>query len=172
VPGLWAAGEAACTGVHGANRLASNSLLEGMVFGARVVDAMVAGRDGPAPTGAMRAVLAGGAGDAVPGRMLARPAPTTPLDDGGDPAKLRDELQHAMTAGAGVLRSAASLAEAEQTLQRIGGHVPLSGELHNLVTVGRALVAAALAREESRGNHTRTDHPEAREALRCRLVLR
>ncbi|MDQ3147196.1 MAG: FAD-binding protein, partial [Actinomycetota bacterium] len=57
LPGLWACGEAACTGVHGANRLASNSLLEGMVFGPRVVEAIAAGADGPEPTGAMRAVL-------------------------------------------------------------------------------------------------------------------
>jgi len=57
MPGLWAAGEAACTGVHGANRLASNSLLEGMVFGARLAEAIEAGRDGPEATGAMRAVL-------------------------------------------------------------------------------------------------------------------
>ena len=49
LPGLWAAGEAACTGVHGANRLGSNSLLEGMVFAARVVEAIAAGRDGPIP---------------------------------------------------------------------------------------------------------------------------
>ena len=47
LPGLWAAGEAACTGVHGANRLASNSLLEGMVFGARLAEAIDGGRDGP-----------------------------------------------------------------------------------------------------------------------------
>ncbi len=57
IPGLWAAGEAACSGVHGANRLASNSLLEGMVFGARVVEAIEAGRTAARPTGAMRAVL-------------------------------------------------------------------------------------------------------------------
>ncbi|MCL4422068.1 MAG: L-aspartate oxidase [Actinobacteria bacterium] len=57
LPGLWAAGEVACTGVHGANRLASNSLLEGMVFGARVSEAIRAGKDGPSSSGAMRALL-------------------------------------------------------------------------------------------------------------------
>ena len=59
LPGLWVAGEAACNGVHGANRLASNSLLDGMVFGPRVVEAVGAGLDGPRPTGAMRCVLDG-----------------------------------------------------------------------------------------------------------------
>ncbi|HEY2427742.1 MAG TPA: FAD-binding protein [Acidimicrobiales bacterium] len=177
LPGLWAAGEVACTGVHGANRLASNSLLEGMVYGARVVDAIAAGGDGPTPTGAMRALLEGGEGG-VAGRLL--PVPPAPSGAGpappgaeGDAEKLRAELQRAMTAGAGVLRSAASLAEAGATLERIGGHVPHGArDVANLVRVGRALVAAALAREESRGNHTRTDHPATSEAFHCRLVLR
>ena len=57
MPGLWAVGEVACTGVHGANRLASNSLLEGMVFGARLAEAIASGRDGPEDTGVMRALL-------------------------------------------------------------------------------------------------------------------
>ena len=74
LPGLWVAGEAACNGVHGANRLASNSLLDGMVYGPRVVEAVERGKDGPDPTGAMRAVLTGESpGDAIPGVPLAVP---------------------------------------------------------------------------------------------------
>ena len=73
LPGLWAAGEVACTGVHGANRLASNSLLEGMVFGARVVEGIAVGRAGPEPTGVLRAVLG-------------RPAPRRHGHDGCRPA--------------------------------------------------------------------------------------
>ncbi len=61
LPGLWAAGEVACTGVQGANRLASNSLLEGMVFGARAVEAVLSGKEAPAATGALRPVLQPGA---------------------------------------------------------------------------------------------------------------
>ena len=77
LPGLWAAGEAACTGVHGANRLASNSLLEGMVFGARLAEAIAGGGDGPEPTGVMRARPATRAGPARPGgRRWPAPTPT------------------------------------------------------------------------------------------------
>ena len=67
LPGLWGAGEVTCTGVHGANRLASNSLLEGMVFGPRVVEAIERGQDGPEGTGAMRCVLGTDAPGVIPG---------------------------------------------------------------------------------------------------------
>ena len=180
LPGLWACGEAACTGVHGANRLASNSLLEGMVFAPRVVEAVVAGRDGPQATGAMRAHLGdpdqrpevvGGtiAGLSVPFASGAGPT--------ADPAKLREGLQRAMTRGVGVLRSATSLAATEPELASLAsglgppGTDPKVEEVRNLLTVGQALLAAAKARQETRGNHTRTDFPDRDPAQRHRLVF-
>ena len=182
LPGLWACGEAACTGVHGANRLASNSLLEGMVFAPRVVEAVVSGRDGPRATGAMRSHLGGpdGRADLVGGRALAVPAAAVGAagaEAPTDPVKLRDRLQQAMTRGAGVLRSAASLASTGDELASLAAAAgptspdPLLEEVRNLLTVGRALQAAALAREETRGSHTRTDFPERDPAQRHRLVF-
>jgi L-aspartate oxidase len=170
LPGLWACGEAACTGVHGANRLASNSLLEGMVFGPRVVEALEAGRDGPEPTGAMRAVLGG-----APARPVAVPAaagaPSTRAP--GDPLKARLELQRTMTDHAGVVRDDASLDAAERALvDGPPGDSPAAHEVRNLVTVARAVVASARARRESRGSHWRADHPEPDDACRLRLVHR
>jgi L-aspartate oxidase len=122
LPGLWAAGEAACSGVHGANRLASNSLLEGMVFGPRAVEAIEQGIVGPEASGAMRSVLGADADrpDAVPagvigGRFLRLDPPLDPVPATGtdgpavDPDVVRDRLQRAMTRTAGVLRSAQSL---------------------------------------------------------------
>ncbi|MDP9389427.1 MAG: FAD-binding protein [Actinomycetota bacterium] len=172
LPGLWACGEVACTGVHGANRLASNSLLEGMVFGPRVVEAILAGVEGPSATGAMRAVLGGPAlaGSAPAGRVLSL-APTRPYGPPGrlDPRKAREVLQAAMTAGAGVLRSERSLDDTAAVLEGIEvGHDP---ELDNLVAVGRALVGAATAREETRGAHSRTDFPDTRPELAVRLIV-
>src|SRR5205807_9826801 len=91
LPGLWAAGEAACSGVHGANRLGSNSLLEGMVFAARVVEAIGAGKSACEPTGVMRAV----AGEVV--------TPAPPRTVASDVFKLRETMQEAMTTHAGVV---------------------------------------------------------------------
>ena len=161
LPGLWVAGEASCNGVMGANRLASNSLLDGMVFGPRVVEAIDRGVDGPRPTGAMRSVLGGGG---IGGRSL----PLPPLD--GRTAT-REELQRTMTVHAGVLRSADSLAEAARACAGdVDGEDLASWELRNLATVGRVLCAAAVAREESRGAHTRTDFDATQDDLRIRFV--
>jgi L-aspartate oxidase len=143
LPGLWACGEAACSGVHGANRLASNSLLEGMVFSARAVDALLAGKTRPEQTGALRGFAE------TAGREVA----PTDLDPG---MPVRDDLQRIMTRDAGVLRDATSLTRASDAVRSMR---PTSAGEANLLAVSRALVSAALARCESRGTHTRIDFP-------------
>ena len=124
VPGLYATGEVACSGVHGANRLASNSLLEGLVFSRRIADVL------PTELGAR-----------------SRPAPD-PRPPGLVSGSARRELQEAMTSWVGVLRSAAGLAEAEILLEKLAGNTTElvdqeSWETTNLLTVSAALAAAA-----------------------------
>jgi L-aspartate oxidase len=157
LPGLWACGEAACSGVHGANRLASNSLLEGLVFAARAVEAIVAGKDYAENTGVMR-----GIDRSVSARDVA--VQQVALADG---APVRATLQQLMTRDAGVLRSGDSLTRAVAELATLRA---TSVEDANLLTVARVLVTAALAREESRGTHTRLDFPEASPAFLGRFV--
>jgi L-aspartate oxidase len=187
LPGLWAAGEAACSGVHGANRLASNSLLEGMVFGPRAVEAIEIGVSGPEISGAMRSVfldddraepaITGGAasGDGIGGRVLTLPDAQAGRPDHRSDAAARQALQRTMTLNAGVVRSAASLGRASGDVQEV--HDGLSGsgaatcEVRNLAVVARALGVAATAREESRGAHSRTDFPRVDPEQRRRLVL-
>jgi L-aspartate oxidase len=183
LPGLWAAGEVACTGVHGANRLASNSLLEGMVFGARLAESILAGDDGPSPNGVLGTYFDHDR-QAVAGAVA---APwTAPLPDRAaadiaalpfDVMKTRELLQRHMTEGAGVVRSAESLAATGAAVEAIGdalGHATPAdrphGELANLVTVAHSLLSAATVRAESRGAHARSDHPKAVEAGRRRIV--
>ncbi|HEX2192754.1 MAG TPA: FAD-binding protein, partial [Acidimicrobiales bacterium] len=169
LPGLWAAGEVACTGVHGANRLASNSLLEGMVFAARVVEAIARGKERPEPTGALRAAEA---------QPLPLPPPPGPVAEAEAPpvAKRREALQQAMSTHAGVVRDAGSLdraaAAAGEVLSRLPTADRESCELRNLAEVGRALALAASVREETRGCHTRTDFPDTSPSLARRLVVR
>jgi L-aspartate oxidase len=167
LPGLWACGEVACTGVHGANRLASNSLLEGMVFAPRVVEAIDAGRDGALPTGPMAAVL-GRPGAGIPA-IAVEPVPARAAPATGDGKDVRSTLQVAMTRGAGVVRTAPSLRSTVDALVDVDGG-DAAAEVVNLATVGRALVASALRRAESRGNHWRADHPEPDPGLVVRLV--
>jgi L-aspartate oxidase len=175
--GLWAAGEVACTGVHGANRLASNSLLEGMVFGPRVIEAIEAGVTEAGATGAMRAVLlrSDTAGSFISGRTMRLDrdlgAPTT-----GTPAELRDRLQRSMTANAGVLRDAGSLTVADTTARSVESALAEPGdaaaiEARNLASVAAAIAQTAGARTESRGCHTRRDFPDTDPEFRLRLVV-
>ena len=107
---------------------------------------------------------------AAPAAVAAAEVPST--------AELRDRLQRAMTAGAGVLRDAASLAHTQEAVARIeslalaaDGGTAADWEFRNLATVARCLLAAAITREESRGAHTRQDFPELDEELRLRLVV-
>ncbi|AWW38325.1 L-aspartate oxidase [Streptomyces cadmiisoli] len=171
VPGLYACGEVACTGVHGANRLASNSLLEGLVYAERIAhDIAVSLRhDGPH------------ARVPVPEPQPEKPAhPLLAPED-------RFAIQRIMTGGAGVLRSAESLARAAERLQRLhseardaldeNGKTAEPGvdtwETTNLLCVARVLVAAALQREETRGCHWREDHADRDDAGWARhLVVR
>ena len=155
LPRLWACGEAACSGVHGANRLASNSLLEGLVFAARAVDALLRGKATPDQSGALRG---------IPG-ALGR-APEAPVAQVGIP--VRDDLQRVMTRDAGVLRDAASLGDAADAL---AGMTPTSVGEANLLAVSRSLGRAATARRESRGTHTRIDFPDTSARFLGRFVF-
>jgi succinate dehydrogenase/fumarate reductase flavoprotein subunit len=146
------------------------------VFASRVVEAIDRGKDTAGPSGAMSAVLDTDA--SIPGRRLDVRLPRPDGDDSSEPVeKLRDRLQRAMTAGAGVLRSAESLTTTMATIDEIAAAARVSGEtspdmaeLRNLLDVGAALVNAAHARAESRGNHWRADHPEIDPTFRLRLV--
>jgi L-aspartate oxidase len=170
LPGLWAAGEVACNGVMGANRLASNSLLDGMVFAPRAVEAIDRGVDGPSPSGAMRAVLGGD--DVAAGVIGGRRIPVSLGVDADEPPIDRDQLQTGMSADAGVLRTGESLARAATLLRRpAAGEGIESREVANLTTVAQALVAAALAREETRGAHARAEHPGVDPELAVRFVV-
>ncbi|GAA2914251.1 L-aspartate oxidase [Actinoplanes cyaneus] len=151
IAGLYACGEVACTGVHGANRLASNSLLEGLVFAKRIADDI--GRDLPP--------------QADPVRVNMTPAWVA------DPA-IRVDLQRTMTRGAGVLRSADSLDTAAKELSRLAESraTPNTAawEATNLLTVAAALVASARSRRETRGCHWREDYPTAADEWRGHLL--
>jgi L-aspartate oxidase len=171
VPGLYACGEVACTGVHGANRLASNSLLEGLVYAERIVADIAA------------AHTENGLHARVPQPVPYAEKPADPLLA----PEIRFAIQRTMTEGAGVLRSEASLATAAAALDRLhaqardalaeNGKTAEPGvdtwETTNLLSVARVLVAAARLREETRGCHWREDEPERDDtAWRRHIVVR
>ena len=151
IPGLYACGETACTGAHGANRLASNSLLEGLVFGTRISDDItknIAEQGKPSEKKSLEFLL--------------------------DPA-IKMTLQLAMSQGAGVMRSAQSLNETLATLQQLATHTSdkpciEAWEVSNLYLLATAIVRAALEREETRGSHWRSDFPESNNGWIKRIV--
>jgi L-aspartate oxidase len=152
LPGLYAAGEVACTGVHGANRLASNSLLEGLVFGARAAEAMRRESDVPVKAEARAS---------VPASDLSLP----PVEEA-----IR-RLQQQMWEHAGLLRDAELLRSIDlAAATRYADTIPSAQwtrreyEARSLARVARAIVVCALAREESRGAHYRNDFPQRDDA--------
>jgi L-aspartate oxidase len=152
VPGLWAAGEVTSSGLHGANRLASNSLLEGLVYGAHA--------------GAGASTLALEEGDSFHALPLENAA-TVPHTEPLDLVDIRNSLKSLMWRAAGVRRAGPQLADAAKTIRRWCGYVlarqlndPDGWELQNMLTVASLMVEGALDREESRGVHLRTDFPQ------------
>lgn len=148
IAGLYAAGECAASGLHGANRLASNSLLEGLVFSRRIVRALEGERVRQRP-----------------GRIHAPVRAQVAISDSRE---VRWALQELMSQHAAVTRSAAGLSEASASIASLaaglGDAHPYEVETRNLLTNAALMTAAALAREESRGTHFRSDHPERDDA--------
>jgi L-aspartate oxidase len=152
VPDLWAAGEVTSSGLHGANRLASNSLLEGLVHGARAAEDIVRHLDGTAnPL-------------EIPPISALIPAP---LREPLDIADIRNSLRALMWRNVGITRNAKGLAEAADQVDRWCRYVltpgfddPAGWTLQNMLIVARLMITSAAEREESRGVHTRSDFPE------------
>jgi L-aspartate oxidase len=155
--GLWACGETSATGVHGANRLASNSLLEALVYGSRVATDISAAHASIPP--------------------LARTEVASGLDDSGQAfvmteAQAITDLRNVMYANVGLVRNDAGLREALRRIAELERVPAGMSPLRNLLVVGRLISEAALARRESRGSHYRSDYPQADEALAKRSFTR
>ena len=168
IPGLFAAGEVTSSGLHGANRLASNSLLEGLVYGARAGEAAAA-----------EVLAEGSRGDDefhVP--PIAQPKVSADGGDAGlDLADIRNSLRSLMWRHVGVERSGDSLAEALATGEGWCRYVlsqqfadPQGWQLQNMLEVARLMIRGAIRRDETRGVHFRADHPDTREAWRAHIA--
>jgi L-aspartate oxidase len=161
LPGLYAAGEVACTGVHGANRLASNSLLEGLVFGALAAEAMAADQGSGAGSGSGSSSGAKGSGDAA---WMASPVAADGVTTEEATERWIADLRALMWKHAGLLRDETGLREAQRGLEALAvtrprGQFRRALEARNLHAVAGLIVASALGREESRGAHYRNDFP-------------
>jgi L-aspartate oxidase len=151
VDGLWACGEVASTGAHGANRLASNSLLEAVVFGARVADDIAA---------------------ALPSATLTAPHEVhVAASHDGENGKAERRLRLTMAAEVGVIRDEGSLRNALATIGALEQETKDDRRLANMLTTAKLITAAALERKESRGAHFRSDYPTPDERLARRSFL-
>jgi L-aspartate oxidase len=168
IPGLFAAGEVTSSGLHGANRLASNSLLEGLVYGARAGETAAA------------EVLAEGSrgGDEFHVPPISQPKASADGGDAGlDLADIRNSLRSLMWRHVGVERSGDSLAEALATVEGWCRYVlpqqfadPQGWQLQNMLEVARLMIRGAICRQETRGVHFRGDHPESHDAWRTHIA--
>lgn len=166
LPGLWAAGEATSTGLHGANRLASNSLLEGVVYGLR--------------SGQNASQLA----LQQPDNFTAPPIDSQPgiphdSDEALDLTDIRNSLRSLMWRSVGISRNENDLRAARQQLDFWANYVcrrdllePAGWELQNMMLIGRVMAAAALARQESRGVHLRSDYPQTDDSVARHITVR
>jgi L-aspartate oxidase len=150
LPGLWAIGEVASTGAHGANRLASNSLLEAVVFGARAAADIAS----------------------LPQQTAGAPMVTTPRPGVGDDraAEAEQALRRIMSADVGVVRDETGLTRALHEIERIESAAP-TPHLRNMATAALMIASAALTRRESRGGHFRSDYPDTDPAQAHRTTI-
>jgi L-aspartate oxidase len=168
IPGLFAAGEVTSSGLHGANRLASNSLLEGLVYGARAGETAAAEVLAEAARG----------GDEFRVPSIAQPKASADGGDAGlDLADIRNSLRSLMWRHVGVERSGDSLAEALATVEGWCRYVlpqqfadPQGWQLQNMLEVARLMIRGAIRREETRGVHFRGDHPDTSAAWRTHIA--
>jgi L-aspartate oxidase len=165
LPGLWGAGEVTSSGLHGANRLASNSLLEGLVYGARAAEDIVAGLDREGH------------------RPLEVPPISAPTRGDGhgriDVSDVRESLRALLWRRMGITRDAAGLVEAADRVDRWSRYIlpqefddPGGWTLQNMLVVARLMISAAATRRESRGVHYRRDFPQPDPTLNHHIALR
>jgi L-aspartate oxidase len=164
LPGLYAVGEVACTGVHGANRLASNSLLEGLVFGRRAARCLVAGSETATiwPTA-----------PALPGQIVGLDQLVRPQVqfDAPPAVAIRRALQEVMWERVSLRRDGEGLRDAAGRLRLLAGSEPVDPETANMLFAAQAITACALSRMESRGGHYRSDYPDTNLRLAGRHTL-
>jgi len=161
IPGLFACGENAATGVHGANRLASNSLLEGLVFGRRIALKIKKEKRKAPPVKIVKEQI----------------AKDRPIGDDRELWRVRGRIQRIMTEEVGIVRNRENLEKALKELEELGSHLfftytrPAAWETQNLLIVAYNIARAALIREESRGSHFRSDFPKPRKKWEKKHII-